>query len=656
MSKAKRAKVKEMTRAYARTLRMILGTILMCLLIFSASTIMSDASGNDYIKVGLRYGSSTATATVTSDGGFAVGSASDSGIYGISSLSGGNSLTLALSGGKVYVKDASGNVLRTLTGNGTECILGGNYASDNSDCIGFNGKSYRGAIIPYINSSGQMNIINFLSLDDYTRGVIHNEIGQSSALEAIKVQAVATRSFAYTISGKHSSQGFDICTTTHCQVYNGAGTEYASTNKAVDETLGEMIWYEGKPVQAYYAANSGGYTENSEDTWSAALGYARSKPDPYSPDKIWTATITRAQLTQKFASKGIGTVKSITINKVNPSGYVASVTVNGSVSSVTISKESIRSGLGVSLKSRNFIFETTGGVIVGSIKRAVSGTGSQPSSKASLAGIEESDIYDATSSQMLIDGYADQNVYADSTGDSGGPGASDSSGASGASNASSVSNPSGTPNDSDASSDSEDEAVLASEIPTSYVQNAQGKSLISSVITALSFTGKVEKSTNDIYAINCNGKVSKLCAASSDNGSTNNGSTNNNSNTDNNGSTNNNGSTDNKGISTDDDTDNNGISTDDGDSGNNGSGSKDNSGGNNTQNDTDDEIPVVTGSSTASGSMTVVFNSDSDVLIISGRGYGHGVGLSQQGAQQMAKMGFNYRQILKFYYTGIEVK
>lgn len=52
----------------------------------------------------------------------------------------------------------------------------------------------------------------------------------------------------------------------------------------------------------------------------------------------------------------------------------------------------------------------------------------------------------------------------------------------------------------------------------------------------------------------------------------------------------------------------------------------------------------------------MTFDDDSDVLIINGKGYGHGVGMSQQGAQQMAKQGFTYKEILEFYYTGIEVK
>jgi stage II sporulation protein D len=53
---------------------------------------------------------------------------------------------------------------------------------------------------------------------------------------------------------------------------------------------------------------------------------------------------------------------------------------------------------------------------------------------------------------------------------------------------------------------------------------------------------------------------------------------------------------------------------------------------------------------------TVIFNNDSDVLIINGKGSGHGVGMSQTGAQAMALQGYTYEDILKFYYTDIEVK
>ena len=156
-----------------------------------------------------------------------------------------------------------------------------------------------------------------------------------------------------------------MCATTHCQVYSGADSEYESTNRAVDETAGELIYYEGEPVAAYYFANSGGHTENSEDAWATALGYLRGIVDEYSPEYTWTVRLTRAELNNTFASRGLGTVESVTIDSVNESGYAASVTVNGSRDSVTYTKENIRSALGTSLRSRNFTFDTEGGILTG---------------------------------------------------------------------------------------------------------------------------------------------------------------------------------------------------------------------------------------------------------------------------------------------------
>ena len=39
-----------------------------------------------------------------------------------------------------------------------------------------------------------------------------------------------------------------------------------------------------------------------------------------------------------------------------------------------------------------------------------------------------------------------------------------------------------------------------------------------------------------------------------------------------------------------------------------------------------------------------------------GRGWGHGVGMSQYGAKEMAAEGFTYDEILKHYYTGVTIK
>jgi stage II sporulation protein D len=44
---------------------------------------------------------------------------------------------------------------------------------------------------------------------------------------------------------------------------------------------------------------------------------------------------------------------------------------------------------------------------------------------------------------------------------------------------------------------------------------------------------------------------------------------------------------------------------------------------------------------------------EGDSVILKGKGYGHGVGLCQEGAMAMAVKGFRYREIINFYYTGV---
>ena len=465
-----------------KTLRRRTAWILILAVVLASIPVFSGAATEEFMKIGLRYGSSETTATLTSAGGFVTGRAGDDQITPDGTdLGDVTQVTLRLSGGKVLVTDSSGNQLAVLSGDGTECIAAADYASGGT--LRFSGSAYRGGIIPYINPSGQMNIINYLSVDDYVRGVVHSEIGQSSHIEAIKAQAVAVRSYAVANKGTHSAQGFDMCATTHCQVYSGADSEYESTNRAVDETAGELIYYEGEPVVAYYFANSGGHTENSEDAWATALGYLRGIVDEYSPEYTWTVRLTRAELNNTFASRGLGTVESVTIDSVNESGYAASVTVNGSRDSVTYTKENIRSALGTSLRSRNFTFDTEGGILTG-------GGTAQPA---------------------------------------GG---------------------------------------------TYYGLSSLGTGTLGQSVSVLSAGGVTVKSLDGMTALGSGGTTSVLSTASSG----------------------------------------------------------------------------------TSGGTMVMFDDDSDVLIINGKGYGHGVGMSQQGAQQMANLGFTYRQILQYYYTGIEVR
>jgi len=123
-----------------------------------------------------------------------------------------------------------------------------------------NDKPYRGDLI--ISSSvGGIQVVNELGLEDYLLGVVPQEMSPSWPLEALKAQAVAARTFTLKNMNKHHVDGFDLCDTSHCQVYGGVAAEHEATSIAVGDTAGLVLKYDGDLIDAYYHASSGGRTE-----------------------------------------------------------------------------------------------------------------------------------------------------------------------------------------------------------------------------------------------------------------------------------------------------------------------------------------------------------------------------------------------------------
>ena len=118
----------------------------------------------------------------------------------------------------------------------------------------FKGYRYHGGFRYERIGGGDLTVVNIVDLETYIKGVVPYEMSNSWPLEALKVQAVCARSYAYINiqSSKHTSYHFDVCNTSDCQAYYGAGTDRASyqsndrTDRAVDETAGEYAWYDGQ--------------------------------------------------------------------------------------------------------------------------------------------------------------------------------------------------------------------------------------------------------------------------------------------------------------------------------------------------------------------------------------------------------------------------
>ena len=228
----------------------MIALIAVVLLAFSAPAPSYAHSIPDYIKIGLFYSSTAlSSCTAESDTGFILGNADNGGFSETLPLPAYTKLCVTVENGAVVLRDQDGVLISADIGN-DGCLMPADH--DNGGTITIQGKKYRGGLTFKANSSGKLTAINYVKTEEYLYGVVHLEMGQNNPLEALKAQAVAARSFTAANLEKHGDMGFDLCSTTNCQVYGGCSAEYPSTIKAVDSTKGLLIWSEGEPVSVYY--------------------------------------------------------------------------------------------------------------------------------------------------------------------------------------------------------------------------------------------------------------------------------------------------------------------------------------------------------------------------------------------------------------------
>lgn len=129
--------------------------------------------------------------------------------------------------------------------------------------------SYRGSIEISATDRGLV-IINEVPMEEYLYAVLPSEMPVSYGMEALKVQAVCARSYAYKqlLQNSYRQYGAHIDDSTAYQVYNNYA-ETKETINAVKETCGQVITYEDEVITAYYFSTSCGSTSSMSDVWGA---------------------------------------------------------------------------------------------------------------------------------------------------------------------------------------------------------------------------------------------------------------------------------------------------------------------------------------------------------------------------------------------------
>ena len=226
-----------------------------------------------------------------------------------------------------------------------------------------------------------------LALEEYVLGTVRAELPpktlqEEAASRALQVQALVSRTYAVANIGRHASEGFDLCDTTHCQLYRAAvGVEgpHDRAARAVAATRGEVITYEGRVIQALFHSNCGGHTTSAGAVWGGPdEPYLRPVTDEFcarSSPGAWTFTVADADLRRALDADprtDVGArLQRVDVTSRDASGRAALVALVGSRSPLVRAEEFryvLRHAFGQrSLKStlftvahRNGQFEFTG--------------------------------------------------------------------------------------------------------------------------------------------------------------------------------------------------------------------------------------------------------------------------------------------------------
>jgi len=233
-----------------------------------------------------------------------------------------------------------------------------------------NGRRYRGEL--EIRKTGDsLKAINIIDLEGYLYGVIRREISPNWPMEAVKAQAVAARTFVHANLGRHENEGYDLCSSYHCQVYGGMESEEFRSIEAVDITEGEILTYNGKLINAIYHATCGGHTADTSLVWAGKeLHYLKGVICPFckeSPHYSWCYQISLDKIKAALEKNGyaLGPIHNISPSKKDKAGRIGELIINHGQKKTKMNASAFRFALGPSnLRSTLFELNNTGKAIL----------------------------------------------------------------------------------------------------------------------------------------------------------------------------------------------------------------------------------------------------------------------------------------------------
>jgi stage II sporulation protein D len=234
-----------------------------------------------------------------------------------------------------------------------------------SSILKLNGKRYRGMLEFHPTASGVL-VVNEIPLEEYLVGLINCEISSLWPVEAVRAQAVIARSYAIYQKDMRRNALYHLESSVMDQVYDGADIEDSRAARAVEDTAGEVLAYNGTIIQAFYHSNCGGHTEAAENVWGADIPYLQGVECRYclnAPSFRWETALplTKIETLLRRSGHQVSGLKEVRTGRVNGSGRVINLIFSAAKGDMVLSAVNFRKAIGYSvIKSTNFAVRQKG--------------------------------------------------------------------------------------------------------------------------------------------------------------------------------------------------------------------------------------------------------------------------------------------------------
>ncbi|MDP2168409.1 MAG: SpoIID/LytB domain-containing protein [Thermodesulfovibrionales bacterium] len=168
-------------------------------------------------------------------------------------------------------------------------------------------------------------LVSEIPMEEYVEGVVSSELGKNWEIEAIKAQAVVARTYALNLKMQNKDRKFHLTSTVLHQVFKG-GNEDAVVSYGVQSTKGEVLAYNGRPIEAYYHSTCGGMTEEAGEVFGTSRPYLRPVASEcnLSPYQMWSRKMPFSEIEKALGIKGMTDIR---IKSRTSTGRVKAVAV-----------------------------------------------------------------------------------------------------------------------------------------------------------------------------------------------------------------------------------------------------------------------------------------------------------------------------------------